>query len=454
MNPILPLNFYMPDGEPRIFGDTLYLYGSHDLYKGNNYCLGELYCAYSKINDLKNFKLKKILTFESSGHSFEEAGSFQAPDCINYNGKYYLYVNRMKSSRCDIAVSDSPLGPFKDYGFVQNKDGSPFDLRFFDPAIFIDDDNRIYLYTGFCPNKESRFANVANPYSQVLELDKDMKTVLKGPYNLIPGPLKASGTSFKDHPFFEASSLRKFNNKYYFIYSSSKSHELAYAISDNPIKGFECKGTLISNANISFNNNLEYELPWGNNHGSIAKINDKYIIFYHRQTTGMETSRQAMAEFIQMDHNGLFSQAEMTTSGLEELHDNVIVNASRCTFIKSDYSNPKLTVGINKVNEIVTILQDDVYENIHYVNIIKDAIIGFKYFNFKNSNILSINVSGKAYLEVKQDLKGDSLCFINITNDKDFYDIPIKPLRGKYPLYFIFKDVSNVKFYDFKLIER
>jgi hypothetical protein len=29
-NPILPASAYIPDGEPRVFGDRVYLYGSHD----------------------------------------------------------------------------------------------------------------------------------------------------------------------------------------------------------------------------------------------------------------------------------------------------------------------------------------------------------------------------------------------------------------------------------------
>lgn len=30
MNPYLPLWEYVPDAEPRVFGDRLYVYGSHD----------------------------------------------------------------------------------------------------------------------------------------------------------------------------------------------------------------------------------------------------------------------------------------------------------------------------------------------------------------------------------------------------------------------------------------
>ena len=29
-NPFLPIDTYIPDGEPHIFGDRIYLFGSHD----------------------------------------------------------------------------------------------------------------------------------------------------------------------------------------------------------------------------------------------------------------------------------------------------------------------------------------------------------------------------------------------------------------------------------------
>lgn len=31
-NPYLPHHEYIPDGEPRLFGDRVYIYGSHDLF--------------------------------------------------------------------------------------------------------------------------------------------------------------------------------------------------------------------------------------------------------------------------------------------------------------------------------------------------------------------------------------------------------------------------------------
>lgn len=37
-NPYLPLWEHIPDGEPHVFEDRLYVFGSHDLENGNEFC--------------------------------------------------------------------------------------------------------------------------------------------------------------------------------------------------------------------------------------------------------------------------------------------------------------------------------------------------------------------------------------------------------------------------------
>ena len=37
-NPYLPLWEYIPDGEPHVFGDRVYIYGSHDREGGETFC--------------------------------------------------------------------------------------------------------------------------------------------------------------------------------------------------------------------------------------------------------------------------------------------------------------------------------------------------------------------------------------------------------------------------------
>ena len=50
--------------------------------------------------------------------------------------------------------------------------------------------------------------------------------------------------------------------------------------------------------------------------GSVEYINGKYYVFYHRQTNRHCYSRQACAEEIKMNADGTFTQAEITSCGL------------------------------------------------------------------------------------------------------------------------------------------
>ena len=54
-NPYLPSYEYVLDGEPRVFNDRLYVYGSHDRFNGTTYCM-EPYTVWScPIDDLSDW---------------------------------------------------------------------------------------------------------------------------------------------------------------------------------------------------------------------------------------------------------------------------------------------------------------------------------------------------------------------------------------------------------------
>ena len=57
-NPFLPLGVYIPDGEPHIFGDRIYLFGSHDKEGGDTFC--ELDYVSAPLNDLSDWSSKGI----------------------------------------------------------------------------------------------------------------------------------------------------------------------------------------------------------------------------------------------------------------------------------------------------------------------------------------------------------------------------------------------------------
>ena len=55
-NPFLPLNEYIPDGEPHVFGDRVYIFGSHDREGGYTFCM-EDYVTYSApVDDLSDWR--------------------------------------------------------------------------------------------------------------------------------------------------------------------------------------------------------------------------------------------------------------------------------------------------------------------------------------------------------------------------------------------------------------
>lgn len=400
MNPFLPLSEYVPDGEPRIFGNRLYLYGSHDRAGATEFCVNDYVVYSAPVDDLSDWSYEGVsYSYEASLHSLEEVGNLAAPDCVQgHDGRYYLYYNRGKRVECEVAVSDSPQGPFEFFSEITYADGTKPNMKLFDPGILIDDDGKIYLYTGFVPTPGSPWINIAEKYSQVFELEQDMHTIKNGPYELLPGCLAAKGTEYENHGFYEASSPRKINGKYYLVYSSELSHDLCYAVSDNPIKGFRYGGILVSNADIGYKGNQIAKAPYGNTHGGLVNVNGVWYIFYHRQTHGIECCRQACAEIIELTEEGQFIQAEITSYGLNQstLKGIGTYNAAyACNLVEATPWNEKLTIRKCVREEHVHIFEEKINdtEMIHYIaNAQSGTVAGFKYFDLKQTNKIQVTV--------------------------------------------------------------
>lgn len=318
MNPYLPLWEYVPDGEPRIWGDRLYVYGSHDVAGSTQFCEGDYVVWSAPLDDLGSWKYEGIsYPYTATTASLEEGGNLAAPDCVQGpDGRYYLYYNRGKYDPCEVAVSDTPQGPFTYLCNVTFPDGTIPATKMFDPGVLVDDDGRIYLYIGFCPTLDFPWALKLGKYSLGFELEPDMHTIKAGPFEVLPGCQATAGTGFEGHGFYEASSPRKIGKRYYLVYSSEQSHDLCYAVSDQPLTGYRYGGILVSNADIGRNGNTTPKAPYGNTHGGLVRLGGQWYIFYHRQTHGIECCRQGCAEPVVLDAEGHFHQAEITSCGL------------------------------------------------------------------------------------------------------------------------------------------
>lgn len=60
-NPFLPEWEYVPDGEPHVFGDRVYLYGSHDRFGAPIFCVGDYVCWSAPVDDLTAWREEGVI---------------------------------------------------------------------------------------------------------------------------------------------------------------------------------------------------------------------------------------------------------------------------------------------------------------------------------------------------------------------------------------------------------
>lgn len=497
-NPFLPLSEYIPDGEPHVFGERVYLFGSHDRFGGAWYCLNDYLCYSAPLDDLTQWRLEgviyrkeqdprnqripagaqRVLSPSQNEKDYEEAAmnppgihALWAPDVTKGpDGRYYLYYCMDVLPQIAVAVSDHPAGAYAFYGFVRHADGTVLgegqkDLIQFDPGIFVDDDGEIYLFSG----NSTRPWEGLDPRksSQVMRLEKDMLTLKGEPSKLLPNYQQAIGTDFEGHAFFEASSIRKIHGKYYLIYSSVNSHELCYAVSDAPDKGYRFGGTVVDIGDVYLHGRTEEEAQncLGNTHGGIERINGQWYVFYHRQTNRTQFSRQACAEKIYFDEQGRIAQAETTSCGLNAgalLAVGDYPAAIACSLTrngKNVFSRPERMGDyypyFTQDTKDGALPEQSPEEPTQYIANIQDGTkIGYKYFRLAGTQKLSVWARGNASGKLTLVLGEQKVSFADAKlqgNEWQKITFSFQEQEGVFPLYLIYNgegklDISRLSF--------
>ena len=503
MNPFLPLNEYIPEGEPHVFGDRIYLYGSHDSERGTRYCSEENYVCWSaSIYDLTDWRYEGVIFEAKQNPAYVEGkeNDLYAPDVVRGNdGRYYLYYNMVEHEsglgfhdKIHVAVCDSPAGKYEHYGYVKNADGTVYQSYLdADPAV-INDNGVIRLYHGWSFSMVAAWAHAAGEQDKkqqdaktpehadgqtqtpqdkeamvemlnkvlfgrtkedtknlkyplmganTVTLAYDMLTVVGDVMRIVPGQFDTpEDSSFYGHAFYEASSIRKINDTYYFIYSSENSHELCYATSPYPDREFVYRGTIISNGDVGYQGRKPDDRlnMTANNHGSLENINGQWYIFYHRQTHNTTFSRQACAEPVLIKEDGTIEQVECTSCGLNGAPlaaDGSYAAACACN-ITNGHMPHATNTAVNADIPFVTDKDDERY----ITNIKEGTTIGFKYFEFSGRVRLSVTSRGTGTGKYRITLDGEQ-------RGQDAGEIDVKPsdkwkvfeteieAQGKQPLY-------------------
>ena len=466
LNPYLPSWEYIPDGEPHVFGDRIYVYGSHDRFRGNAYCLNDYVCWSAPVDDLGNWRYEGVI-YPKVSDPLNKDGSMclYAPDVtLGPDGRYYLYYVLDKVSIVSVAVCDEPAGRYEFYGYVHYADGTRLGERKgdepqFDPGVLTEGDTT-YLYTGFCG-----IGDRLRSGPMVTVLGPDMLTIVEEPVFIAPSEPFSEGSSFIEHEFFEAPSIRKRGDTYYFIYSSIVMHELCYATSKYPTKGFEYGGVVSSNCDMHIHSYKPAMKPMyygSNNHGSIVEVKGRWYVFYHRHTDGTNFSRQGCAEPIKFLEDGSIIQPEMTSCGLNggplagrgEYPAYLACNL----FCKDEeiYTPPG---GLWMDSRFPKITQDgkDGDEEVGYIQNMRDtATAGFKYFDCQGIKRVIIKVRGycRGQFEIKTSWDGKALVSIPVsyTNVWKEYTADIAIPDGIWPIYLTFRGEGSASLQSFTLI--
>lgn len=324
-NPIMTQK-YGADPYAMVYGDTVYFYMTADAYEydaeGNI-----IENSYQKIKTLNVVSTKDMINFEDHGEvqvtkSAKWANNSWAPAAawknIDGKDKFFLYFADAGGG-IGVLSADSPLGPFTDplgKGIIRRDMPNCGNvLWLFDPAVFVDDDGKAYIYFGGGVPEDK----ISDPGTgRVAQLSDDMISIVGEPVRI-------------DAPYlFEDSGIHKYNNKYYYTYCSNwqvdqagtdkfgfVNAEIVCLESDSPMGPFTYKETILENPG-------KYIGWYGNNHHCVFTFKDRWYMTYHSRVLEKKLDIEHgyritnINEFVPQE-DGTIGKISQSLSGREQL---------------------------------------------------------------------------------------------------------------------------------------
>jgi hypothetical protein len=360
-NPII-LDQFTADPSARVFGNTVYLYPSHDILakegKGRTgwFCMADYHVFSSKnLTDWTDHGI--ILSQNKVKWADSTKYSMWAPDCIFKNGKYYFVFPALPKDTSDgrgfsigTSISEKPAGPFKPLSKpIKNVHG-------IDPEYFIDKDGQAYLYWA-----------LGEIYGA--KLKENMTELVSEPKILASLP----NIGLKEGPYlFERAGI------YYLTYPhvQNNTERLEYATGDNPLGPFVYKGVIMD------------ELPNGcwTNQQSIINYRDQWYLFYHQNTLSpkFDKNRSVSIDSLFFDPNGDIRKVRPTLRGVG------LTAASKQ--IQTDRYSSKSMEGTS----VVFMDSLNTFKGWETVFTTKNAWIQYNRVDFRNGPFTSLNIMAKS----------------------------------------------------------
>lgn len=305
-----PLVRYEYTADPAAFVDndgTLYLYAGHDVCPAPQ--------NYYRIDEWSVFSSKDMKTWTQHptplhAKDFDWAtGEAWASQVIRKGDKYYWYVtvqhkdvDGKRGKAIGVAVSDSPVGPFKDaigHALITNNMTTQYtkiSWEDIDPTVWLDADGTPYLIWG---NTQCYIAKLK---PNMIELDGEIKTIDINGIHTPANPQE--GKSF----YTEAPWIHMYKGMYYLSFAMEFPEKLGYATSKSIWGPYEYKGILNE---LAGNCNT--------NHHAIVEKDGKWYFIYHNggaNADGGSFRRSVCIDGLHYDKKGNIETIKMTTQGI------------------------------------------------------------------------------------------------------------------------------------------
>jgi len=295
-NPIVRDQF-SADPTARVFNGKVYVFPSHDILTPPNkglrkdwFCMAD-YHVFSSEN-LTNWTDHGVIVSQNKVPWVDSTSySMWAPDCVERNGKYYLYfpantnvvdTNGRKGFGIGVAIADKPEGPYIPQAEpIKGVSG-------IDPNVFIDKDGQAYLY--WAMGKIS----MAKLKDNMLELASEPQKIENLPEK-----------GLKEGPFlFERKGI------YYltFPHVENQIERLEYAISDNPMGPFKITGVVMD----------ESPMNCWTNHQSFVQYKGQWYLFYHQDAYSpkFDKNRSVCVDSLFFNADGTIQKVKPTLRGV------------------------------------------------------------------------------------------------------------------------------------------
>lgn len=298
-NPIFTDQF-TADPACTVIGDRIYAYVGIDRAGVGGWFNMPHWVAYSS-SDMIHWENHGVV-LRAADFPNAKPGSAWAAQLVERNGKFYYYVTLDNADdgrhKIDVAVSESPLGPFVPVHGAGEKPLVTDDMTTdshrwnadIDPTVFIDDDGQAYMAWG---NGDCYMAKLK---PNMTELDGDLWHV--GLRNYSEGPW-----------------LFKRKGIYYNIYAADapgvQSEQIAYSTATDIRGPWQYRGILTSSAKYGFTI-----------HPSVNEFKGAWYFFYHDGSymlngePGGACRRQVCVERLHFNADGTIQPITLTEAGL------------------------------------------------------------------------------------------------------------------------------------------